>query len=221
MKQIVFLLVLLLLVACQHETVLPEATSAAKEVYLQYADRKDLTVALIGDYQGYNAVMLQAQTTEDWLQLCEEFGVKKHVDADELDTTRVSSLTIASFNTRNYNNIEDVMSHLPDSCIREIVSHIYDSLNGLEPTPYSQPYSIRIDTAYAITKRMHYDHGVLVDSSGTPDNVVPTYLNNQLMKNTIEKGHTGYIIHDDSNALTLWLFFYSNENEKAQILNTI
>ena len=221
MKQIIFLLVLLLLVACQHETMLPEATSAAKEVYLQYADRKELTVALIGDYRGYNAVMLQAQNIGDWLRLCEEFGVRKHVDADALDTTKVSSLTIASFNTGNYNDIEDVMSHLSDSSIREIVSHIYDSLNGLEPTPYSQPYSIRIDTAYAITKRMHYDHGVLVDSSGAPDTIVPKYLNKQLMKTTIEKGHTGYIIHDDSDALTLWLFFYSNDSEKTQILNTI
>lgn len=221
MKQILIPLILLLLVACQRDDTLPEATSAAKKVYMQYADRKDLTVALIGDYQGYNAVMLQAQTTEDWLRLCEEFGVKKHVDADELDTTRISSLTIASFKTGNYNNIEDVLSHLSDSGIREIVSHIYDSLNGLEPTPYSQPYSIRIDTAYAITKHMHYDHGVLVDSSGVPDTVVPKYLNKQLMNTTIEKGHTGYIIHDDSDALTLWLFFYTTPAEKEQILNHV
>ena len=221
MKQIILPLILLLLAACQRDEMLPEATSAAKEVYLQYADRKDLTVALIGGYQGYNAVMLQAQTTEDWLQLCEEFGVRKHVDAGALDSTRVSSLTITSFNTGNYNNIEDALSHLSDSSVREIVSHIYDSLSGLEPTPYSQPYSIRIDTAYAITKRMHYDHGVLVDSSSVPDTIVPKYLNKQLMNTTIEKGHTGYIIHDDSDALTLWLFFYSNENEKTQILNTI
>ena len=221
MKRIIYPLILLLLAACQHDDVLPEATSAAKEVYLQYADRKDLTVALIGNYQGYNAVMLQAQTTEDWLQLCDEFGVRKHMDADALDTTKVSSLTITSFNTGNHNNIEDVMSHLSDSSIREIVTNIYDSLNGLEPTPYSQPYTIRIDTAYAITKRMHYDHGVLVDSSGVSDTVIPHYLNKRLMNTTIEKGHTGYIIHDDSDALTLWLFFYSNDNEKTQILNTI
>ena len=221
MKQVILPLILLLLVSCQHDEMLPEATSAAKEVYQQYADRKDLTVALIGDYQGYNAVMLQAQTTEDWLRLCEEFGVRKHVDAGTLDSTRVSSLTIASFNTGNYNNIEDVLSQLPDSSIREIVSHIYDSLNGLEPTPYSQPYSIRIDTAFAITKRMHYGHGVLVDSSCIHDTVIPHYLNKRLMNTTIEKGHTGYIIRDDSDALTLWLFFYSNDSEKTQILNTI
>ena len=84
------------LVACQREE-LPETTSAAKEVYLQYADRKDLTVALIGDYCGYNAVMLQAQDASGWLQLCEEFGVQKHVNADALDSSKVSSLTTADF----------------------------------------------------------------------------------------------------------------------------
>ena len=229
MKQIIFPLILLLLAACRHDDTLPEATSAAKEVYLQYADRKDLTVAFIGDYQGYNAVMLQAQTTEDWLRLCEEFGVRKHVDADALDTTRVSSLTIASVNTGDYNNIEETMSHLSNSSIREIVTHIYDSLIGLEPAPYSQPYSIRIDTAYAITKRMHYDHGVLVESGkwkvennqGAEANFQLSTFNSQLLKTTIGKGHTGYIIRDDSDALTLWLFFYSNDSEKTQILNTI
>ena len=219
MKRIIFPLVLLLLVACQRDETLPEATSAAKEVYLQYADRKDLTVALIGDYQGYNAVMLQAQTREDWLQLCEEFGVRKYVDADALDTTRVSSLTIASVNARDYNSLEDFESHA-DSNIREMVSQIADRLIREKFPPNSQPISIRIDTCYSVTKRMHYDHGVLVDSTGVSDTAIPNW-NKQLMKTTIDKGHSGYIIHDNSDALTLWLFFYSNDSEKYQILNTI
>ena len=219
MKRIIFPLVLLLLVACQRDETLPEATSAAKEVYLQYADRKDLTVALIGDYQGYNAVMLQAQTREDWLQLCEEFGVRKYVDADALDTTRVSSLTIASVNARDYNSLEDFESHA-DSNIREMVSQIADRLIREKFPPNSQPISIRIDTCYSVTKRMHHDHGVLVDSTGVSDTAIPNW-NKQLMKTTIDKGHSGYIIHDNSDALTLWLFFYSNDSEKYQILNTI
>lgn len=41
------------------------------------------------------------------------------------------------------------------------------------------------------------------------------------MHRTILHGHTGYIVRDDSDALTLWLFFYSNEDEMNQILNTI
>ena len=231
MKQIVFPLILLLFVACQRDETLPEATSAAKEVYLQYADRKDLTVALIGNYQGYNAVMLQAQTKEEWLQLCEEFGVRKHMDADALDTSRVSGLTIASVNTAHYNSLEDFESH-SDSCIREAVSHIsnsiikeamahvFDSLTGLNPTPNSRPISIRIDTCNSVSKRLHYEHGVLVDSAGIPDTAIPAW-NKQLMNTTVDNGHSGYIIHNDSDALTLWLFFYTTPAEKEQILNHV
>lgn len=210
---------------------MPEATSAAKKVYQQYAGRKDLTVALIGDYQGYNAVMLQAQDAEGWLRLCEEFGVGKSVDAAALDSTKVSSLMISSINTRDYNSLEDfeahsdssireMVSHIADNNIREAVTQIIDSLTGQNPTPAGKPFSIRIDTCYSVTKRLHYDHGVLVDSSGNQDTVIPTW-NRQLMKTTVENGHCGYIIRDDSDALTLWLFFYSTPAEKEQILNHV
>ena len=165
MKRIIYPLILLLLAACQHDDVLPEATSAAKEVYLQYADRKDLTVALIGNYQGYNAVMLQAQTKEDWLQLCEEFGVRNHVDSEALDTSRVSGLTIASVNTANYNSLEDFEPH-SDSVIREAVSHISNStireavtqLPTAVPFPYESTHAIlypnvsTMSTAYWLTR---------------------------------------------------------------------
>ena len=231
MKQIIFPLILIFLVTCQRDEALPEATSAAKEVYLQYADRKDLTVALIGDYQGYNAVMLQAQTTEDWLQLCDEFGVRGHVDAEALDTSRVSGLTIANFNTGTYNSLEDfephsdsvireAVSHISNSTIREAVTHIFDSLTGQSPTPNSRPISIRIDTCYSVSKRLHYEHGVLVDSAGISDTAIPAW-NKQLMNTTVDNGHSGYIIHNDSDALTLWLFFYTTPTEKEQILNHV
>ena len=49
MKRLLLPLIILLLAACQREAEMPEATSAAKEVYMQYANRKDLTVAMIGD----------------------------------------------------------------------------------------------------------------------------------------------------------------------------
>ena len=231
MKRIIYPLILLLLAACQPDDVLPEATSAAKDVYLQYADRKELTVALIGNYQGYNAVMLQAQTKEDWLQLREEFGVRNNIDAEALDTSRVSGLTIASVNTANYNSLEDfeshsdsciqeAVSHISNSIIKEAMSHVFDSLTGLNPTPNSRPIAIRMDTCYHVTKHLHYDHGVLVDSFGIPDTAIPAW-NKRLMNTTIDNGHRGYIIHDDSDALTLWLFFYTTPTEKEQILNHV
>ena len=41
------------------------------------------------------------------------------------------------------------------------------------------------------------------------------------MNTTIDNGHSGYIIHNDSDALTLWLFFYTTPAEKEQILNHV
>lgn len=204
MKRILFpLLLIMLAVACQREKELPVATSAAKDVYLRYADCKDLTVALIGDYQGYNAVMLQAHTIEDWLRLCEEFGVKKFVDVSALDTTRVSSLTVVS--SRTINDIDEDIEQM----LKEMIG--CDSIGLLD---------VRIDTEFAIRCYKHYDHGILVDSSTSIVTAPPT-PQNSLILTTHNHGNTGYIVRDDSNELTLWLFFYSTPAEKEQILNHV
>lgn len=208
MKRLILPLLLFLLAACQREADLPEATSAAKEVYLQYADRKDLTVALIGDYQGYNAVMLQAQDAEGWLHLCEEFGVGKHMDAAALDSTRVSSLTVSHVKSHEGRDLQELKDLLGDDSI--IFGNI---LSGT-------PVNVRIDTAFSVTHRQHWDHGVLVDSSTSYSSDFSQW-NESLTHRAILYGHTGYIVRDDSDALTLWLFFYSNEDEMNQILNTI
>ena len=143
----------------------------------------------------------------------------------------MSGLTIANFNTGTYNSLEDfepysdsvireAVSHISNSTIREAVTHIFDSLTGQSPTPNSRPISIRIDTCYSVSKRLHYEHGILVDSAGIPDTAIPAW-NKQLMNTTIDNGHSGYIIHNDSDALTLWLFFYTTPTEKEQILNHV
>ena len=214
---------LLLLAACQRESDLPEATSAAKEVYLQYADRKDLTVAMIGAYQGYNAVMLQAQDAEGWLRLCEEFGVGKHVDAVALDTTRVSSLKSVSFNADTFRycgNLDSIQ--LPGS-VGEIFSDILDSLVR------SKTGGSIVDTAYSYVHNEHWDNGVLVDSSttvsGHPSLGAPSIQlslpKDHLLRTATKHGHRGYIVRDDSPSFTLWLFFYSTKEELSQIINTI
>ena len=216
MRRLLFLfLVILLAVSCQREDELPEATSAAMEVYRQYADRKELTVALIGDYKGYNAVMLQADNPEEWLRLCTEFGVTKHVDASALDSTRVSSLTTVSHTggvIRNVDSIFDVSDALLQTIIDSVMTDILRSGNMSGP--------VVVDTIYSFTHRESYDHGALVDSATSTD-TVSHFLDNDLLQNALRHGECGYIIHDDSDALTLWLFFYSTEAEKEQILNHI
>jgi hypothetical protein len=208
MKRLLLPLIILLLAACQREAELPEATSAAKDVYMQYADRKDLTVAMIGDYQGYNAVMLQAQDAEGWLRLCEEFGVGKRVDATALDSTKVSSLTIGKVRSTDGDDLQTLKNMLGDDSV--IIGNILSNA----------PVNILIDTSFSIIRSEHWNQGILMDFSTLTDTGNLQQKEVDLMQRAIVHGHSGYIVRDDSDMLTLWIFFYSTEDEKNQILNT-
>jgi hypothetical protein len=208
MKRLLLPLIILLLAACQREAELPEATSSAKDVYMQYADRKDLTVAMIGDYQGYNAVMLQAQDAEGWLRLCEEFGVGKRVDATALDSTKVSSLTIGKVRSTDGDDLQTLKNMLGDDSV--IIGNILSNA----------PVNILIDTSFSIIRSEHWNQGILMDFSTLTDTGNLQQKEVDLMQRAIVHGHSGYIVRDDSDMLTLWIFFYSTEDEKNQILNT-
>lgn len=208
MKRLLLPLIILLLAACQREAELPEATSAAKEVYMQYADRKDLTVAMIGDYQGYNAVMLQAQDAEGWLRLCEEFGVGKRVDATALDSTKVSSLTIGKVRSTDGDDLQTLKNRFGNDSV--IIENILSNA----------PVNILIDTSFSIIRSEHWNQGILMDFSTLTDTGNLQQKEVDLMQRAIVHGHSGYIVRDDSDMLTLWIFFYSTEDEKNQILNT-
>ena len=198
---------LLLLASCQREEIMPESTTAAAEVYRHYAGRKDLTVALIGDYHGYNAVMLQATTTEEWLWLCEELGVGKHVDIGMLDTAKLSSMTVTALKLDS--------ASLPAS-IGEFVTNLLDSITS------NNVGNINIDSLYTIARHQHWSNGVLEDEScDTTEGIVLPMLDDRLLRLATQHGNQGYLIHDDSDALTLWLFFYSTKEELAQIINAI
>ncbi len=203
MKQIIFLIVLLLSVSCQRNEILPKATSAANEIYSKYAEHKNLTVAIIGDYQGYNAVMLQAQSKDEWLKLCEEFGVKKHININDTNTTSINSLTVVSNISTNNSN----------EGIKQMMKELLEC-NSIELKEVS------IDTIFATKCYKHYDHGILVDSFTTIDSE-PPIPNSDLLLTSYKHDNTGYIVCDDSNKLTIWLFFYSTHAEKKQILNHI
>ena len=63
------------MLSCEKNEVESSYTTAAKEIYKKYAPRENLTVALLGEYKGYNAVMLQAHTDEEWQFICKEFDI--------------------------------------------------------------------------------------------------------------------------------------------------
>lgn len=211
-----FLLLMLAMTACHQDNIQAQsdATTAAQKVYKQYANRKELTVALIGDYQGYNAVMLTAQTPEGWLQLCEEFGITKNVDAAALDSIKINSLAnqIYPLSFKPYDvNDERIQSILRNRTIRLFNENIKGN----------PKINVNIDSCVTINTHVHYDHGVLVDSTTEVRNDKPNDNQLRLTETALQHGHTGYIIYDDSEKLTLWLFFYSTQDEQTQIINNV
>lgn len=76
MKRIFLLLTMAaVMLSCGRKEVETPYTTAAKEIYKKYAPQENLTVALLGEYKGYNAVMLQAHTDEEWQFICKEFDI--------------------------------------------------------------------------------------------------------------------------------------------------
>jgi len=88
MKRIFLLLTMAaVMLSCERKEVETPYTTAAKEIYKKYAPQENLTVALLGEYKGYNAVMMQAHTDEEWQFICKEFDIdpKKKMETT-LDT---------------------------------------------------------------------------------------------------------------------------------------
>lgn len=207
-------LLLLLLAACQREEPLPEATTAAKAIYLKYADRTDLTVALVGGYRGFNAVMFEAPDHEAWLQLCDDFSVHHREDAGALDSVSVSSLKTTI--TRSY-TLDSVPS------MGEAFTQVLQELMAQHGDPAA---GVRIDTLLYVdtvfTSSAQYDHGVLVDS--VADTLIRQAIHHDtdpLMQTALQHGDSGYLVTSDSQRLTLCLFFYSTMEEMAQIINHV
>ena len=88
------------MLSCQRNEVESTYTTAAKEIYKKYALRENLTVALIGEYKGYNAVMLQAHTDEEWEFICKEFDIapeKKNETASDTKEKKVDDMDTLQF----------------------------------------------------------------------------------------------------------------------------
>lgn len=83
MKRIFLLLTMAaVMLSCERKEVETPYITAAKEIYKKYAPQENLTVALLGEYKGYNAVMLQAHTDEEWQFICKEFDIDPEKDME-------------------------------------------------------------------------------------------------------------------------------------------
>ena len=83
------ILALALFISCRHEQDNADPTAkpdnAALELYSMYADNENLTVAYMGDFvlngNKIDALMLQANDDEDWIQLKSDFGILPELDS--------------------------------------------------------------------------------------------------------------------------------------------
>lgn len=198
MKRFIIALAALLAVAsCQKVTEETSALSAAQDIYNQYSTVDGMTVALVGNHQSkgdtINAVMLQADNRDLWVWLLDEFDMPQAPDPD----TKVSSAAITYFHAYTVaGDLDDYFNEL---------------MNGLlQDMPHR-------DSNITVTNRQSWVNGVKVSDSTVVDTATSFSLNRKLMNAAIGDGQTGYIVHSESDEMTIWLFFYENEAQFRRI----
>lgn len=208
--------ILLLAVSCQKTNAQPEPISAAQQIYKQYADAEGLTVALIGNYVSkgdtINAVMLQAQDSAAWQKLLSDFGQQQVQAAPS--GTKVSSLSITHFNNIDTTRIDTISDDINDfftatAKLQEFISEL----------PAGSVINKIIDTTIVIE---HLQSGEKVpEISDIIASIDSTAANRHLMNAVLNGQEKGYIIHTESDEMTLWLFFYSSPDQYKAIMSRI
>ena len=142
MKRIFLLLMIaaMSVLSCKSSQVEPNDINKAKEIYKKYASRNDLTVALIGEYKGYNAVMLKAHTDEEWEFICKEFDIKPE---KEINQEFINKRTVVSKSDTSSKNMEDV-----ENFIENIDTHIDSLINDKEFRNRRTTVFLKSDTSF-------------------------------------------------------------------------
>ena len=198
---IITLATLLVFAACQKKTEETGALSAARDIYNQYSPVDGLTVALIGNHQSkgdtINAVMLQADNHDTWTWLLDEFDMPQAPAPD----VKVSSAAITYFHA-------DTIAGNLDDYFDDIMKDL------LTDAPYR-------DSNITVTNRQSWVNGVKVADSTVVDTAIGFVPNRKLMNAAIGDRQTGYIVHSESDEMTLWLFFYENEAQFRRITDRL
>ena len=206
---------LLLLASCGGEK--DHATeTAAMEVYGKYADHSaTLTVAYIGDYKAedcvYNAVMLQTDDSCEWEWLKAEFGLL-HPSLEGMlpADASINPLSMVTMSVE-----------VPDSLIAGLGDGMPPDMNDPE--------------VQAAIMRSLRESGVipdlpgLLDTTPMPMSGIPGMAGGQMRFEQQDELHSlanrhgddGYVVSSDAGNNTIWLFFYSNDEERVTLLKKL
>ena len=224
------ILTVMALASCSsHTESLSESGNAALDLYFQYADRENLTVAYLGDFSlegcKIDALMIQANDEEDWEQLKNEFGM--HSEAD--------SLGYSSANPGGEKNVS-VGLEIDANFVSELGLDTITDLDQVDKGRFNRLTQIIADKMREVVNATVADDSPVIigDKSMSLDeylNMLAVSVANDLLNEVVEKnkaarqnGDTtrrGYVSAADNNNRTIWLFFYNNQEECNNILTHI
>ena len=224
------ILTMMALASCSsHTESSSESGDAALNLYYQYADRENLTVAYLGDFplEGckIDALMIQANDEEDWEQLKNEFGM--HSEAD--------SLGDSSANPVGEKKVS-IGLEIDANFVSELGLDTITDLGQVDEERFNRMIQIIADTMREVVNAtVAGDSAVMIgDKSMSLDeylNALAVAVANDLLNEVVEKNKAarqndnstlrGYVSAADNNNRTIWLFFYNSQEECNNILTHI
>ena len=219
--------------------ILSESGNTALDLYYQYADRENLTVAYLGDFSlegcKIDALMIQANDEEDWEQLKNEFGMQS--DAD--------SLWDSSASPEGEKKVS-VGLEIDADFVSELGLDTITDLGQVDERRFNRMTQIIADKMREVVNATVADDSPVIigDKSMSLDeylNTLAVAVANDLLNEVVEKNKAarqndtldasnmeagdstrrGYVSAADNNNRTIWLFFYNSQEECNNILTHI
>ena len=206
-----------------------ESGDAALNLYYQYADRENLTVAYLGDFplEGckIDALMIQANDEEDWEQLKNEFGMQS--DAD--------SLWDSSASPEGEKKVS-VGLEIDADFVSELGLDTITDLGQVDERRFNRLTQIIADKMREVVDATVADDSPVIigDKSMSLDeylNTLAVAVATDLLDEVVEKNKAarqndnstrrGYVSAADNDNRTIWLFFYNSQEECNNILTHI
>ena len=215
-----------------------ESGNAALDLYYQYADRENLTVAYLGDFSlegcKIDALMIQANDEEDWERLKNEFGMQSEVDSlrDSVDLEGEKKVSVGLEIDANF--------------VSELGLDTITDLGQVDEERFNRMTQIIADKMREVVDATVADDSPVIigDKSMSLDeylNTLAVAVANDLLNEVVEKNKAarqndaldssnmeagdstrrGYVSAADNNNRTIWLFFYNSQEECNNILTHI